>query len=265
MSEFRLSFILAVAMAVAMTAGCATSPTGRSQLLLFPDAEMSEMGAAAYADMKTSQKISSNSTLQKRARCVADTIAAQVTGPYGRTQWEVTVFDDPSPNAFALPGGKIGVHSGLFTVAKNQDQLATVLGHEVAHVTAQHANERVSTQSATQSGIQIIEVLSGGPSPGKSQLLGLLGAGAIVLPFSRAQESEADTIGLELIATAGFDPRESVKLWRNMAAAGGDQPPEFLSTHPSHGARIAELEAKIPGANQLRAAARTRGLRPRCY
>ncbi len=261
MSRFMLRFVLAAA----LCAGCATSPTGRSQLLLFPQAEMETMGATAYAEMKSTQRISTDATLQSRARCVADAVAAQVTGPYAGMQWEVTVFDEPSPNAFALPGGKIGVHSGLFAVAKNQDQLATVLGHEVGHVIAAHANERVSTQYATQSGLQIIDTLSGGSSPGQQQLLGLLGAGTIVLPFGRAQESESDEIGLELMAKAGFDPAQSVVFWRNMAAAGGDQPPEFLSTHPAHGRRIADLQAALPGANQLRAAARARGLRPRCY
>jgi predicted Zn-dependent protease len=226
---------------------------------------MATMGVAAYAEMKSKQKISTDATLQRRARCVTDAIAAQVTGPYAGMQWEVTVFEDPSPNAFALPGGKIGVHSGLFAVAKTQDQLATVLGHEVGHVIAAHANERVSTQYATQSGIQVIETLTGGSSQGQHELLGLLGAGGIVLPFGRAQESESDQIGLELMAKAGFDPAQSVVLWQNMAAAGGDQPPEFLSTHPAHGRRIADLQARLPEANALRMAARARGLRPRCY
>ena len=226
---------------------------------------MATMGVAAYAEMKSKQKISMDATLQRRARCVTDAIAAQVTGPDAGMQWEVTVFEDPSPNAFALPGGKIGVHSGLFAVAKTQDQLATVLGHEVGHVIAAHANERVSTQYATQSGIQVIETLTGGSSQGQHELLGLLGAGGIVLPFGRAQESESDQIGLELMAKAGFDPAQSVVLWQNMAAAGGDQPPEFLSTHPAHGRRIADLQARLPEANALRMAARARGLRPRCY
>ncbi|MBW2269616.1 MAG: M48 family metallopeptidase [Deltaproteobacteria bacterium] len=262
MLRFMSCFLLAAA---AACAGCVTSPTGRAQLHLFPQAEMAKMGVAAYDEMKSKQKVSTDATLQRRARCVTDAVAAQVTGPYAGTRWEVTVFEDPSPNAFALPGGKIGVHSGLFAVAQNQDQLATVLGHEVAHVLAEHANERISTQYATQSGIQILDTLSGGMSPGKQQLLGLLGAGVVVLPFSRAQESESDTIGLELMARAGFDPTQSVALWQNMAAAGGGQPPEFLSTHPAHGRRIADLQAALPSAKQLRAEARARGLRPRCY
>ena len=119
MSRFVELIVLAAALAVA----CATSPTGRSQLLLFPEAEMAAMGATAYEEMKTNQKISSDAKLQRAARCVTDAIAAQVSGPYSGTPWEVTVFDDPSPNAFALPGRKIGVHTGLFAVAKNQDHI----------------------------------------------------------------------------------------------------------------------------------------------
>jgi predicted Zn-dependent protease len=262
--ELRFSLYFALALC-ALCLACATSPTGRAQLAFFQDAEMATMGAAAYEEMKTNQKISPDPELQRRARCVTDAIAAQVSGSYSGMQWEVTVFDEPSPNAFALPGGKIGVHSGLFAVAENQDQLATVLGHEVGHVLAEHANERMSTQYATQSGIQVLDVLSGGPSAGKTELLGLLGAGAVTLPFGRVQESESDTIGLELMAKAGFDPAESVALWQNMAAAGGEQPPEFLSTHPSHGTRIQDLQSELPRANELRAAANARGLRPRCY
>jgi predicted Zn-dependent protease len=179
----------------------------------------------------------------------------------------VTLFEEPSPNAFALPGGKIGVHTGLLTVASNQSQLATVLGHEVAHVLAEHGNERISTAYATQTGLSVVESISGAPSPTKSQLLGLLGVGAqvgVLLPFGRAQEREADQLGLDLMARAGFDPTQSVALWRNMAKAGGGEPPEFMSTHPSHGTRIQDLEARMPGAVLLETGARERGRRPRC-
>lgn len=251
--------------AAALSLACVTSPTGRSQLRLFPDAEMAKMGVAAYDQMKSEMKISGDATLKARARCVANAIVAQVQGPYAGARWEVTVFEDASPNAFALPGAKIGVHSGLFQVARNQDQLATVIGHEVAHVLAEHGNERISTQYATQTGISLVGTIMGGSSPQQQQLLGLLGTGAVILPFSRAQESEADTLGLDLMARAGFDPAASIELWRNMSAAGGGQPPEFLSTHPSHGRRIQDLEQALPSARQLQQVARQRGLRPGCY
>jgi predicted Zn-dependent protease len=247
--------------------GCATSPLGRSQLRLFPASEMDQMGVAAYQKMQSEMPRSSDERAIRIARCVADAITAQIQGPEARLRWEVTVFEDPTPNAFALPGGKIGVHTGLFQVARNQDQLATVLGHEVAHVLAQHANERVSTQFAAQTGLTAVQVLAGGASPAQQQLLGLLGVGAqvgVILPFSRAQEREADLLGLDLMARAGFDPQQSVELWKNMEAAGGGGTPEFLSTHPSHGTRIRDLQERIPGAMLLREGARQRGNRPRC-
>ena len=152
-------------------------------------------------------------------------------------------------------------------MARNQDQLATVLGHEVAHVLAEHGNERVSTAFAAQAGVDLVGKISGSATPTQQQLLGLLGLGAqvgVLLPFSRAQESEADSLGLDLMARAGFDPRESIQLWKNMSDAGGGQPPEFLSTHPSHGTRIEDLTARMPDARVLSEQARAQGRRPAC-
>jgi len=257
------STVAAVLVALALL-GCTTSPLGRSQLQLFPESEMAAMGAAAYQQMRQEMPVSSDERAQRIVGCIAETITGAIEGAYAGTSWEVTLFEEPSPNAFALPGGKIGVHTGLLEVARNQDQLATVMGHEVAHVLAGHSNERVSTQYATQAGISAVQVISGGTSPAQQQLLGLLGVGAVILPFSRAQEREADLMGLDLMARAGFDPEQSVELWENMAAAGGASPPEFLSTHPSHGTRIQHLRERMPGAMLLREGSRQRGLEPRC-
>jgi predicted Zn-dependent protease len=193
--------------------------------------------------------------------CVADAVTRQVEPQRG---WEVVVFREQDANAFALPGGKIGVFTGMLDVAENQDQLATVIAHEVAHVVADHPNERLSTAYAAQQGLQLAQVMAGGPSGQRSQLMGLLGLGAqfgVLMPFDRAQEREADLVGLDLMAKAGFDPSESIGLWQNMARAGGAQPPEFLSTHPSTESRMAELRARLPRAQQLYA--RTRA-RPEC-
>jgi len=258
--------VLGVCLAGALLA-CATSPLGRRQLRLFPDQQMSQMGIAAYDKMKQEIPRSQDASTNSYVRCVANAVTAQVTGRHASSSWEVTVFQDPAPNAFALPGGKIGVHTGLLTVARNQDQLATVLGHEVAHVLAEHGNERVSTAFALQTGVDLAATISGSSTPAQQQLLGLLGLGAqvgVLLPFSRAQESEADSLGLDLMARAGFDPRESVQLWKNMSAAGGGQPPEFLSTHPSHGTRIEDLTARMSDARVLSEQARTQGRRPAC-
>jgi predicted Zn-dependent protease len=252
---------------VAVSVACVTSPLGRRQLAFFPEAEMASMGVAAYDKLKTETPQSKDAGKNRYVRCVADAITAEIEGAHAQTRWEVTLFEESSANAFALPGGKIGVHTGLLDVARGQDQLATVLGHEVAHVLANHSNERVSTAFATQTGLDLVQSISGAASPTQQQLFGLLGVGAqvgILLPFSRTQESEADLLGLDLMGRAGFDPRQSVDLWENMARAGGGQPPEFLSTHPSHDTRIQDLEARIPSVMQLRSAARARGKVPSC-
>jgi len=247
-------------------AACVASPLGRQRLLLFPDAEIAELGVASFDQMKRQMPVARDPELESRARCVASAIVAQLDTGAPRS-WEVVVFADESPNAFALPGGKIGVNAGLFRVARNQDQLATVLGHEVAHVVAQHANERVSTVFAAQSGLELLSTISGGPPDQQQQLLSLLGLGAqvgILLPFSREQEREADLLGLDLMASAGFDPRASIALWQNMAEAGGAQPPEFLSTHPAYGTRMQDLAQRMPQSLSRFEEAQRRGRRPVC-
>jgi predicted Zn-dependent protease len=265
------SFIL-TGLATVLLVGCTggifgTSPLGRTQMRLFPAEQMDAMGAEAYAQMKRQMPVSRDERAVRIVDCVSTAVVAQARGPAAPRSWEVTVFENDAPNAFALPGGKLGVHTGLLKVARDPSQLATVIGHEVAHVLAQHGNERASTAFATESGLKLIESLSGPSSPGGNELLALLGLGAqvgITLPFGRAQEREADLMGLDLMADAGFDPRASVALWQNMARAGGEAPPEFMSTHPSHGTRIRELEARIPAALQRYEAARRAGRRPSC-
>ncbi len=172
------------------------------------------------------------------------------------------MFKDESPNAFALPGGKMGVYTGMLEVAENQDQLAAVLGHEVGHVLAQHANERMSQQQVTSIGLAV--AAGTGLDSASMQALGLGAQIGILLPYSRTHESEADIIGLDLMAKAGFDPRESVQLWKNMQKAGGGTPPEFLSTHPSSGTRIDNLIGQMANALQTYNDARARGNKPNC-
>ena len=260
-------FILIAVLISVLLSSCATSPTGRRQLILLPDKQMDELGVASYAEMKKKQKVDRRGSSNRYVSCVANAIIHELTGKWARQSWEVTVFEEDSPNAFALPGGKIGVHTGLFKAAKNQNQLAAVIGHEIGHVMARHGNERVSTSLATQTGLQTIAIMAGGASREKQQMLGLLGLGAqvgILLPFSRKHESEADQIGLELMARAGFDPRESITLWQNMGKLGGGKPPEFLSTHPSGSHRIRDLGRKMGHAMALYQAAQTSGKKPRC-
>ncbi|MGQ0657098.1 MAG: M48 family metallopeptidase [Chromatiales bacterium] len=255
--------LLAVAGAVCAIAACATSPLGHSQLRLFSDDQMAQMGIAAFQEMKTQTPPARDAGVNRYVTCVANAITREVSGG----NWEVQVFKQDDPNAFALPGGKIGVHTGMLKAARNQHQLAAVIGHEVAHVLARHSNARVSSAYAAQAGLAAADVLTGAPSPQKQQLLALLGLGTqvgVLLPYGRAQESEADLMGLDLMAGAGFDPRESVNLWNNMARLGGGRPPEFLSTHPSGQTRINDLTNRMPYALSLFKQARAQGKRPNC-
>ncbi len=263
----RIGRMLAVGVGLLLfVAACATSPLGRSQLILFPEREMAQMGATAFQEMQQQTPASADATKNAYVRCVADNILRAMPGERPDA-WEVLVFEDDAVNAFALPGRKIGVYTGLLDVAENQHQLATVVGHEIGHVRAQHSNERVSTNFVTQSGLQLVQAAAGVDSPVKQQLFGALGLGVqvgVLLPFSRTQEAEADLIGLDLMADAGFDPREAARLWQNMAAAGGQKPPELLSTHPSSERRINELNARASAAFQRSLQARSAGRNPDC-
>ena len=246
---------------------CATSPEGRNQLKLIPDQQMDAMGAQSFEQIKQQTPITKDQNIQQYISCIANKIIPQVAQKPDPKQWEVLVFEDEQANAFALPGYKIGVYTGLLKYAKNQDQVAAVMGHEVAHVIAKHGNERVSNQMATEAGLTIATVFLGGTQDENSALiLAGLGLGAqygIILPFSRSHESEADLIGLELMAKAGFDPAQSVPLWQNMSQAGA-APPEFMSTHPSSDTRIKQLQERIPEANIAYQQAVKKGQRANC-
>ncbi|WP_102564980.1 M48 family metallopeptidase [Vibrio sp. 10N.286.49.B3] len=229
-------------------ASCSSSPTGRSQLLLFSDQDMSQLGANSFDQMKQEIPISKNTKINAYVQCVSTAITNTIPKQDDFSQWEVVVFDSEQVNAFALPGGKIGVYTGLLDVAVNQDQLASVIGHEIAHVLAEHSNERLSQSQLANTGLQITSIALGG-SDYQQMTMAALGVGVqygLILPYGRTQESEADIVGLAYMAQAGFDPYQSVELWKNMAkASGGSQPPELLSTHPSHDTRIGDLTDAI--------------------
>lgn len=258
-----------VLIAGAVLAACATSPTGRRQLELFSATEMARMGDAAYRQVQAQTPPARDSRIIRYVDCVARNLLTVTPPPVGADRWRVSIFQrDESANAFALPGGNIGIYTGIFRAARNQHQLAAVIAHEVAHVQAEHHNARLSTQYATDAALQVIAAVAGDPaSPDNQRVLSLLGLGAqvgLILPFSRAQETEADVLGLRYMARAGFDPRETIALWRNMATLGGPRPPEFLSTHPAGQSRIDELNRQIPQALRLYQQAQAQGRRPQC-
>ncbi len=244
--------IAVVATLLSLTA-CATSPTGRNQVLLYSESQLAQMGDQAFSGMKEELKISNKPVQNSYVECVARSITAQVPATVFSGQWEVVVFDDEQVNAFALPGGKIGVYTGLLEVAKNQHQLAAVIGHEVGHVIAEHGNERMSQSTLINLGTQAVgQVLAANEVAQSGPIMAAIGLGmqvGVQLPFSRTHESEADVIGLELMAKSGFNPRQSVDLWQNMdKASSGNRPLELLSTHPSPQSRIKNLQAHMNSA-----------------
>lgn len=252
--RLRLLWLIPFLLSLVLLAGCEETPTGRSQLALVPDTLMARMGGDAFDQLRQRQPVSRDAAVNRRVQCVARAVVAAAEARYPAADrpeaWEVVVFEDPSPNAFALPGGRIGVHTGLLRVAETPAQLAAVIGHEVGHVLADHGNERLTQQLGIKAVLLLVGLFGEGEL-GQQQLMQALGLGArlgISLPFSRAHEEEADLMGLAIMARAGFDPQASVALWRNMAEAGGGQPPEFLSTHPAHGSRIEALQDAMEAA-----------------
>ncbi len=265
MSTTRLAL---VALTLPLAVACATSPTGRRQLTLLPESQMDAMGQSAFQEMKAEESVTRDPRAQRYAQCVAQHIVDANRSRLDEANWEVVVFEDPDMvNAFALPGGKIGVYTGMLRFADDDDQLAAVVGHEVAHVLAEHGNERVSTALAAQG---VLGALSAGWESNpqtKALVLGGLGVGfdlGVARPHSRTQETEADRIGLMMMAAAGFDPRAAVDLWRKMDAEKSGAPPEILSTHPSSQSRVDDLSGLLAEAVPVFERARAAGKTPAC-
>lgn len=229
-------------MTVAVLAGCQAAPvTGRQQLIVLPESQDAQLGLDAYQQILSQSTISDDPELNRRVQEVGRRIAA--ASPHPDWDWQFTVIENDEPNAFALPGGKVGVNTGLFQVAKNDDQLATVMGHEVAHAIARHGAERMSQQVLMQAGLAGLGIATDQTTAGLAAQAATL---VVTLPYSRTQEAEADHIGLFYMAEAGYDPREAVVLWQNFESFGGARQPEFLSTHPAPGSRIENLRALLP-------------------
>ena len=257
--------LLLLLLAVAVTA-CEKTPTGRRQLALIPEDQMERLGVQTFAQLKRVQAIETSPQINTVVRCVAKAIIDVLPDP--RQPWEVVVFRDPQLNAFVLPGGKIGINTGILRVTENQAQLATIIGHEIAHVLADHANERMTQELGVQAVLYLIGFFGGNEGDWEQELVELgLGLGArygVLLPYSRVHEEEADVLGIQLMARAGFDPRESLDFWQKMAQVSGDQPPELLSSHPSHGSRFETLQGEMEQALDLQQTAHNEGRQPGC-
>ena len=263
--SFSRGVLLVVAgLEVAIVSGCETNPyTGRSQLLMISVSEEIQLGARAYSQVKNDPKLRQSQDpreIEPVKRVAARIVEAAKRSKYAEMaqqfQWEVTIIkDDKTANAFALPGGKMAVYTGIFPMAKTEAGLAAVMGHEVVHALARHGAERMSQGQLTNAGLQVIGAAAGAAGGGGmlgQSAMAALGVGAqvgVLLPFSRKHESEADYVGILLAADAGYDPRESVALWERMGQmSGGDAPSEFMSTHPSHETRITQLKKWMPEA-----------------
>lgn len=262
--QMRVMTICCVLLCGIGLAGCETNPyTGRSQLLMTSVGQEMQMGAQAYNQVKTDPKMRLSQDpreIEPVKRVAARIVEAAKRSKYAEMaqqfQWEVTVIkDDKTANAFALPGGKMAVYTGIFPMAKTEAGLAAVMGHEVVHALARHGAERMSQGQVANVGLQVVGAVIGvsskNPALGQATMAAL-GAGTqvgVLLPFSRKHESEADYVGILLAADTGYDPRESIALWERMAqVSGGGGSAEFLSTHPSHDTRIEQLKKWMPEA-----------------
>jgi predicted Zn-dependent protease len=247
----RRSLVVTLLLAALVPAACETVPyTGRSQLQLVSADEEAKLGVQSYQEIVGKATISTDQQATAMVQRVGSRIAAVTDLQY---PWEFKLIaDDKQANAFALPGGKVAVYTGILPITRDDAGLAAVLGHEIGHVVARHGGERLSQQMGVQTVTQLAAGMASS-NPATVQLVAAaLGAGAqygVLLPWSRQQESEADHIGVLLMAKAGYDPHAAVELWKRMQAAStGQRPSEWMSTHPSEATRIQQLEGWMPEA-----------------
>ena len=257
------------AAAALLAAGCAATTKSSAGPVWASSTEMEAEAAQQFAEMKANMPLITDREKIDYIACVANAVVGALEPEYRDMQWEMAIFEVDAVNAFAMPGGKIGVMEGILKAAQNQHQLAAVIGHEIAHVTAEHSTERASRGKLSGVGIQVAAVLLGGGHQGATytayEALNQGAAFGIMLPFSRNQESEADVIGLKYMARAGFDPRQAVPLWQNMMdQSGRKEPAEFMSTHPSSEKRIDSLISQWGETLPLYNAALEQGRDPNC-
>lgn len=254
MNIARRGFLAVSCAILLLTAACQTVPqTGRHQLLLVSPQEEKSLGEEAYKKTLKESKLSQDQAATDMVRRVGARIAKAAERP--DFEWEFSLVEDKTPNAFCLPGGKVVFYTGILPFTKDETGLAVVMGHEVAHALARHGAERMSTGLLTDLAGKTAGAIFGGGSPETArqveQAFGMGAGVGVLLPFGRHQESEADQIGLTLMAKAGYDPRQATEFWKRMSQGQSGAPPEFLSTHPSDETRIKQIEGWLPEAMKV--------------
>lgn len=242
------------AISLLLVLGCARAPyTNRRQLIMVSPQEEASLGARAFSQVVSKSRLDRN----PRTNAAVDEVGRRLAAVANRPdfQWNFVVIDDDRKvNAFCLPGGKVAVYTGILPIAQDQAGLAVVMGHEIAHAIARHGAERMSQAQLAQLGGQALAIGLDG-SASSAAILAAYGLGTqvgVLMPYGRTQESEADHIGLLLMAKAGYDPRTAIGFWERMERSSGKgEPPEFLSTHPSHGTRVEQLRVWMPEAMRL--------------
>ena len=232
-----------------------TNDAGRKARVGLSEEQETALGLQSYQQVLAHERTIDSGAEHELVTRVAQRLAAATGESGAHFEWRVSLVQSSQANAFCLPGGKIVVYTGILPLTKNEAGLATVLGHEMAHATARHGSERVLQEEAAQTLLGGVSISLADLRPDQQRsIMGAIGAGAqygVLMPFGRKHESEADAIGLTYMARAGYDPHEALAFWKRMEEQGGDQPPVFLSTHPSHGQRIAQLEALLPQALEI--------------
>ncbi len=245
-----------------MVIACSKVPiTGRRQVNLLPESDMISMSLTAYSDFLGQSTVvpesNDDAAMVKRLGANIKVAVEQFLAKEGQSKrvegfaWEFNLVEDPTVNAWCMPGGKVVIYTGILEVAQSEKGLAAVMGHEIAHAIARHGNERMSQQLLMQAGGVTLGALTQEQPAMAQQLFALsygLGSQLGSLAFSRSHETEADKMGLIFMAMAGYDPQEAPKFWERMSAGGGGEPPEFLSTHPNHDTRISDLNEFMPEA-----------------